>query len=387
MTTAWPGVRFADDEYLARLDRWTAAVASAGLDALLLSDERTTWYLTGFGATEPMGSTARPRVLLLTADGARTFFVHESTVRCVEEMLAPGIEVVGYPELAAPVGELLVALQALGATRVGADLGGGLSPRLAPADIRMLEQARASELTDASRLIWELRAVKSPSEAERVQRACDITTSAYEATFADVRRGMTEADIARLMREHLRRQGGDGAWANCVSGRGEYDRVDGVPRERPVADGDLVFLDAGACVGGYWADFSRAGVVGGPTPHQIAQQERVLRATRAGVEALRPGVPLADVAATVDAALAREGISFNNRPGRYGHALGMEVTERPDVSGADPGVIEAGMILTMEPATLDDEGIYHCEENVLVTDDGPVVISRCDRHLRELCGA
>lgn len=382
--SAWPGIRFADHEYVARLERWTARVAEAGLDALLISDERTTWHLTGFGTTAPLGSTARPRVLLLTPGGSATFLVHESTARCVSEMIAPGIDVVGYPDLAAPVAELAAAVRAHGAEAVGADLGGGLSPRLAPIDIRALERRTNLELHDASRLVWELRAVKSAAEVERIRRACGITSDAYAATFSALHRGMTEAAMARVMLGHLHALGADGSWANCVTGRGEYGRVDGVPRERPVQEGELVFFDAGAAVGGYWADFSRAGVIGRPSPHQDEQQQRVWRATCAGVEALRPGASLAGVSSVLDAALADEGISFNNNPGRYGHALGMEVTERPDVSGQDPGVVQAGMVLTIEPATLDDEGIYHCEQNVLVTGEGPEVLSDCDWRLQAL---
>jgi Xaa-Pro aminopeptidase len=380
----WPGIRFGDEEHAARLARWTSAVADAGLDALVVSDERTTWHLTGFGTTAPLGSTARPRVLLLAADGSATFFVHESTARCVAEMLAPGIEVRGYAPLAAPVEELAGALRAHGAQRVGADLGGGLAPRLAPLDVAALERRAGRALEDASRLIWELRAVKSAAEVERIRRACQITTDAYAATFDAIRSGMTEAAMGRLMLDRLRELGADDGWVNCVSGRGEYDRVDGVPRERPVSDGELVFFDAGAKVGGYWADFSRAGVVGQPSRHQEEQQERVWHATCAGVDALRPGAKLAEVAGVLDAALADQGIAFNNKPGRYGHALGMEVTERPDVSGDDPGVVKAGMVLTIEPATLDDAGIYHCEQDVLVTDAGPEILSLCDWRLRAL---
>lgn len=381
---SWPGVRFDDHDYSARLERWSAATAEAGLDALLISDERTTWLLTGFGTTAPIGSTARPRVLLLDPGGAHTFFVHESTMRCVAEMLAPGIELVGYEQLAAPVSELAAALVARNAQAVGADLGGGLSPRFGPADVRTLERATGLELRDASRLVWELRAIKSDAEIERIRRACDITTEAYAATFAAIRSGMTEAEMARLMIAQLYAHGAQGAWANCVTGRGEYGRVDGVPRERPVVEGELVFFDAGAAVGGYWADFSRAGVIGGPSEHQEAQQARVRRATAASVAALIPGTPLAGVARALDDALAAEGITFNNKPGRYGHGLGMEVTERPDLSADDPGIVTPGMVLTVEPATVDDDGVYHCEEDVLITESGPEVLSRCDWRLRAL---
>jgi Xaa-Pro dipeptidase len=380
----WPEIRFDDDEYADRLARMQDTIGHAGLDALLVSDERTTWYLTGFGADEPIGSTARPRIVVVFADGPATFLVHRSTERCVREMAAPTTEVVLYPELGAPVEEVASLLARRDVRRAGADLGGGLQPRLGSMDVRGVEHATGLALSDGSALLWDVRARKSPAEVDRIRRACAITTDAYDLLFARVRRGMTEAGVARAMRGALGECGAQGGWANCVAGRGQYNRIDGVPREQVIEPGELVFLDAGASVGGYWADFSRAGVLGRPSAHQDGQQQRVRRATQAGVRALRAGRPLADVAATLDEAMAAEGIAFNNRPGRYGHSVGMTVTEPPDVAPGEATVLAPGMVVTIEPATLDEQGIYHCEENVLVTAEGPETLSHADWRLRAL---
>lgn len=381
-SSTWPGIRFADSEFAARLAALRRAMSDAGLDALVLSEERTTWYATGFGTINPIGSMARPRVLVLAADSVR-FFVHRSTARTVREMVHPAVEVEPYQPLAAPTDAIVAHLSDLGARVVGTELGGRLEARLTYADLSRLV-ASGLELVDAAPLIWSVRAIKSAAELERIRAACDITSRAYETGFAQVREGMTEAQIAGVMGASLRAEGADDGWAACVLGTGDYGRVDGVARARPVRRGELVFIDMGANVGGYWADFSRSGVIGAPTAHQIERQAAIHAITADGVAALRDGTRASDVARLLDERMAAHELPFNNEPDRYGHGLGTVVTEEPDVSVADDTVLRAGMVITIEPGTLDEHGIYHCEENVLVTDGEPELLSHADWRLREL---
>jgi Xaa-Pro aminopeptidase len=176
--------------------------------------------------------------------------------------------------------------------------------------------------------------------------------------------------VTRATREAILAEGADDAWAIAVLGRGDYVRVDGVPRDRPAEDGDLVFIDCGANVGGYWADFSRAGVIGTPSAEQRRYQDQILEATAAAVEAIRPGATLSDVAEASGQVMDRYGLEFSSRAGRIGHGLGMLVTEPPNVAVGVEAVIEPGMVLTVEPGVIRDSGIFHAEENVAVTPNG-----------------
>lgn len=384
ISAAWTGVRFDDEEYNARRGALGDALAEHGLDVAVLADERVVWHLTGFGSTDTMGSRARPVICVLGADHAACVLAHESMTVTVSEMIGMGIEVRPYERLGTPVAEIARTLAAARADGVGAELGGQLSPRLDLGGFMELQARLGHRLQDVSAAVWSVRMCKSASELARIRRACEMTDAAYNEGFARIREGDTERDIASWMATALLSQGAHGAWSTCVTGRGDYGRVDGVPRARPTMRGDLVFVDMGANVGGYWADFSRAGVVGGATDHHHAMQARIHRATDAGVEALVPGRRVDEVAQVLDSAMAAEGLDFNTRPGRYGHGLGMLVTEPPDIARHDETVLRAGMVVTIEPGHYDDVGYYHCEENVLLTDHGPEVLSRSDWRLRDL---
>lgn len=371
----WPRLRFPDDEYRERMSRFQGVLVDSGLEAAVVSDERMTWFLTGFGDAFPIGSRARPRVLAVPAVGEPTFFVHESTATTVREMVWFD-DVRTYSTLAeAPLSEIASVVREAGAQRVGVELAGQLQPELTPGEVTRLQELLGGPATDVSAAVWKVRMTKSPAEAERVREACRITTRAYARFFSSWPERITEREVMTGIASVIRAEGGDGAWSVCSSGRGQYRRVDGVPRERVVGRGELVFIDCGANVGGYWADFSRAGVVGGPSSDQHRLQAAVWEATCAGVDAIKPGARTCEVARAIEEVMARHGLEFSSRAGRYGHGMGLLTTEPPDLSSTDETVIEAGMVLTVEPGVIRKHGIFHCEQNVLVTADGCEVLS------------
>jgi Xaa-Pro dipeptidase len=379
---SWTGIRFDDGEYAEREQRLRVAMAAHGLDALVLSDDRHTWYATGFGDIGPIGSAARPRILVIPAHGAPAFYVHHSTRTTVAEMSAVA-DVRTYRELAAaPMEEIGRFLAERGARRIGAELGGGMRIGTTVNDLEAL-RTNVDELVDASPALWSVRAIKSPAEAERLRSACAITDGAYAAVFPQLHAGMTERDVAGQLRAAMAARGAHSSWVWVVSGPGEFNRIDGVARERALGDGDLVFVDMGACVGGYWADFSRSAVIGRASDHQREMQRQIAEVTLLGTEALTPGKATGEVARLVAAAMAERGLVFSSEAGRYGHGMGMVVTEYPDIAAESTVAIEPGMVLTMEPGMWTHEGMFHCEHNVLVTPEANEILSRSPLELVE----
>jgi Xaa-Pro aminopeptidase len=136
----------------------------------------------------------------------------------------------------------------------------------------------------------------------------------------------------------------------------------------------MLWLDAGAVFNTYWADFSRAGVVGGPSPEQLAMQQVVCDLTRRGVEMVRPGMPVAEIARVCYAGMEKLGLP-TNVAGRIGHGVGLHITEPPHVATYDPTILQSGMVITVEPGIIADYGAFHVEQNVLVTADGYELLS------------
>jgi Xaa-Pro aminopeptidase len=112
--------------------------------------------------------------------------------------------------------------------------------------------------------------------------------------------------------------------------------------------------------------------------------------TEAAVRLIRPGRPVAEIAAACREGLAGLDLEvtahLSDLAGRVGHGLGLDVTELPHVAEFDSTVLEAGMVITVEPAIATRYGAFHVEENVLVTEDGFEILSTAPWELATVPG-
>jgi Xaa-Pro aminopeptidase len=377
---------FTGDEYVARVARVRGEMARLGLDGMLLTSGPNLTYLSGYPS--PLRSGSRPFILLLPLAGAPILIVHTG-----RELEARGYswveELRTYHGLSrAPLVEILDAIADTGLApgQVGCELGGEQSLDLPVRDfLELRERLSGVCFTDGSRALWAARMRKSAAEIACVRRACAATARAYTRTFQQARAGMTEADVAQLMTIASIEAGGASPWVIITSGAGNYDLASKLPSSRRLEPGDLVWMDSGCTVDGYWSDFGRAGVVGGATAAQRDAQKRIHEITMLGVDAVRPGVTTGEVAHRCNAALARLDLPIcscvSSLAARVGHGLGLMTTELPHVAEDDETLLEPGMIVTVEPGVATSFGIFHVEENVLVTEQGHEVLSEAPREL------
>jgi Xaa-Pro dipeptidase len=223
-------------------------------------------------------------------------------------------------------------------------------------------------------MLWELRFVKSEFEIARARRAGRMAAHALALSFAATTAGTSGTEMARRLRLSMLEAGAGDSYAVVVAGSGNYD-LPTLLDPRPLERGDLVFVDAGCSIAGYWMEHSRAAVVGGPSSEQSDMQRHVLEATLAGVREVGPGVALSSVAEACNSVLTTglnvtvtSSISANSA--RCGHSFGLEAIEPPHVSPADPTILQPGMLLAVEPGLCTEFGRFHIRHNVLVTPSG-----------------
>ena len=364
-------------------------MARSGLDALLLGTGANLAYLSGYPSIER--TLARPFYLLFPMAGEPILIVHEG--RAHEARRYGRVRKVRtYKQLSlAPVEVIAAAFRDLGvdAGRVGVELGFEQRLGMPVAELeRVREAVRPAELVDAADLLWGLRRVKSSYEIEAMRRACAISASAYASVFATLRPGMRERDVALDLKVAMLRGGGDDPWVAITSGPGNYDLATGVGSERVLEPGDMVWADSGCSVDGYWSDFGRGAVIGPASGAQRELQAEINDITMIGVDLARAGVSTGDIARAVNARMSGLGApitsSISELAGRIGHGVGLDITEPPHVAETDDTILEAGMVITIEPGVATDYGIFHIEEQILVTDAVPEVLSRSPRELIEV---
>ena len=242
---------------------------------------------------------------------------------------------------------------------------------------------------------------KGRSEILKMERATRIVQETLAECVTACRAGVTTEEIDRIAAAGIRSRGGKAAFPGyrgypktlCISVNDEV--VHGIPStRRRLKDGDVVGLDLGAIVDGYFGDAARTVAVG-EVSEDVA---RLIRVTHegllAGIEAIRVGGRIGDIGAAVEAVAKRHGYGVVRE--FVGHGVGTALHEEPQVPNYGPAgkreVIKEGMTLAVEPMfnlggaavktdsdgwtvrTKDGKTSAHFEHTVAATADGPVVL-------------
>jgi Xaa-Pro aminopeptidase len=374
-------------EYSQRLEHLRALMRHSDLQAVLLGTGTNLRYFSGYPS--PARSGSRPFFLLLPLAGDPVFIVHCGR-KAEAQRFSWVKDVREYTELSrVPVRLIRDALSECGALEgnLGMELGFEQSFDVPYLEFcRLQKELPATSIVDAGSYLWRLRMIKSEAEIACQRRACQILSDAYAKTFAAVREGATEPDVANHLKAHFENEGATDHWILITSGSGNYDLTTKLPEARPIRRGDMVWIDAGCAVGGYWSDFSRAAVVGRPSTEQYRAQEEIHEITWEAVQKVRPGVSASQLAQACNTRLAGLGFaitsSISGLASRVGHGVGLDVTEPPHIAEYDCTLLKPGMVITLEPGVATEYGTFHVEENVLVTLEGYEVLSTAPRALQ-----
>jgi Xaa-Pro aminopeptidase len=228
-----------------------------------------------------------------------------------------------------------------------------------------------------------LRARKDADEVERMREACRLVTEVMEQMFAELEVGAVERTVNALVAHRLRECGATDSHPLVLFGPNGAN-PHGHPGDRTLERGDVVCADISAQVDGYWGDLTRCGTVGAPSDWAQAAWETVRQAQAAAIGAARVGAPARDV----DAAQRRI-VEAHPELGRClhgaGHAIGAEIHEPPFLVPRTTAPLDAGTCVTIEPGIYrSGVGGIRLEDQVLVTDDGPELVSDLPLELRTI---
>jgi Xaa-Pro dipeptidase len=245
-------------------------------------------------------------------------------------------------------------------------------------------QSAHCTLEPADDLGMALRRTKSPAEQRLLRDAGRLGARAMAAALERAVPGASEAEVVAALVERVVREGGavydvvvsSGAASGTLGPSGGAAGAAGWTTRRLEA-GDLLRIDAYGSVAGYLFDFARSVVVGGAASDEQVELIDALRGSvQAGVDALRPGVRLSDVARTCEEALAasdharRHGAPEHVMGGFWGHGLGLGF-EPPWIGPDSTEVVEAGWCLAVERrAAVAGLGGAQYEDDVLIGTDG-----------------
>jgi methionyl aminopeptidase len=242
---------------------------------------------------------------------------------------------------------------------------------------------------------------KSWSELQKMHRACTIVVNTLGELAEAAVSGVTTRELDRIARNLIEKAGAKPAFLGyrgypatlCVSVNEEV--IHGIPGDRRLEEGDIVGLDLGAIVEGYYGDSARTVGVGRVSEDAARLMRVTEEALRAGIAVCKAGKRVGDIGHAVQEHGESHGYSVVRD--FVGHGIGTSLHEEPQVPNyGPPGRRERlvpGMCLAIEPmlnaggpevktleddwtaVTVDGSLSAHFELSVAVTLDGPWILS------------
>ena len=244
-------------------------------------------------------------------------------------------------------------------------------------------QAEGIRVQDGQQVMLDAREVKSNDEIVLLNTACAMVDGAYQLIAEQLKPGIRESQLVANVTKLLYDLGAEHVDnINAVSG----ERCSPHPHvfsDRIIRPGDQAFFDIIQTFVGYKTCYYRTFVVGRASDAQRDAYTRAREWIDASIELMRPGVTTDQVARVWPRAeefgFASEMDAFGLQ---FGHSVGLFLHERPIISRLNsldhPVELKAGMVIALEtycPAS-DGYSAARIEEEVVVTNDGPQVITR-----------
>ncbi|MDD5128551.1 MAG: type I methionyl aminopeptidase [Candidatus Omnitrophica bacterium] len=243
--------------------------------------------------------------------------------------------------------------------------------------------------------------IKSEEDLQMLKRSGRILSAVMRKIEKSVRPGLTTLDIDLLSEELILKENALPAFKGykgfpataCISVNEEI--VHGIPSPRVILEGDIVSIDLGVNLKGYFSDMAVTVPVGKVDENKKKLIEVTKNSLEAGIKQARPGNYLSDISHSIQSFVEEYGFSVVRN--FVGHGIGKALHEEPEIpnfGAAHLGpLLKSGMVLAIEPmvnlggwqcciasngwtaVTRDGLASAHFEHTVAVTDKGPVILT------------
>jgi len=337
------------------------------LDGILFSSLENIRYLCGF--------TGSDGALVITQKDS--FFLTDSRYWTQSEEEVKESQIIHYKKKMEGIASLLLDLKL---KNIGFE---STSLTFSSHQFLLERSANKAKLIPLEDELKNLRAIKDDQELALIRTAIEIASSAFLHILGRLKEGVIEREVALEMEWFMKRNGAEALGFDIIIASGKRSALPhGKASDKRIEKGDFILIDFGSGFQGYHSDQTRTVVCGKPSSEQKRIYQIVKEAHDKAIEMVRPGIPIQEV----DAA-ARDHIR-NQGYGEYfghglGHGIGLAVHEDPVVNPENKGLVQEGMVFTIEPGIyLPDWGGVRIEDMVRVTSRGTEVLTYLPGELR-----
>ncbi|WP_410513915.1 Xaa-Pro peptidase family protein [Paenibacillus sp. BR2-3] len=347
-----------------------------GLDALLVTDPKHVYYLTGFA------SNPHERFLgLLLVRGEEPLLIVPALDGEAAQAASSVPSILTHSDTDNPYDLLKEQLNSVKLGTLGIE-----KEHFSVARFELLSHSVPVEkISDIGPLLRSMRAKKTPEEVDRIKHAAELVEEVLRRGLEHVKNGVSEIELVAELEYLMKKVGASGPSFDTMVLSGPNTALPhGVPGNRVIQPGDFLMFDLGVYAGGYASDITRTFAVEQADSELVTVYNTVLAANEAGIAASKPGATFGavDRAAREVIEAAGFGPYFMHR---VGHGLGMDTHEYPSLHGLNEDMIEIGNVFTVEPGIyVPGLGGVRIEDDVWVTEHGPQTLTSFPKALSVL---
>jgi Xaa-Pro aminopeptidase len=340
-----------------RIARVRAALEEQELHALLVTDQHSRRYLSGF--TGSAGMLLIGRFEALIAADFRYWDQAQQQASGFDRFKTVGPLADWFGDFVRPFGGRRIGFEAASLSydlfRQMRELIGNLPP------------GDRSELVPTTGVVEGMRAIKDADEVAALEQAIALGDAALESVSGRIEPGWTEQQVAWEIEQFVRTHGGDGMSFQTIVAGGPWGALPHArARDAVLEEGHGVVIDMGVLLDGYCSDMTRTIFLGEPDAKFKSIYDIVLTAQLTAEEMIEEGMD-GETAHRL-AHLVIEEAGYGQQFGHgLGHGIGLQVHEAPRVALKSKDVLKEGMVFSVEPGIyLDGWGGVRIEDLVVL---------------------
>jgi Xaa-Pro aminopeptidase len=232
------------------------------------------------------------------------------------------------------------------------------------------------EFVECKHIFEKVRMIKEPEEIDLLANIASATRKGAEAAFTTCNIGDTEKKLADQMTINLIQQNVDRIEFMVLATGKRTLLSHPTPNQTKLTKGDIVRVDYGGVFSGYLSDLARTVVVGKPNFIQADTYKKLIHIEGELIENLQVGVQACSIYKKWEELFEKNGLHFSTP--HIGHGLGIDVHEPPIISPLDKTEFKENMVINLEPLVIHEGFFYHIEDTILITKDGPKILTGAD---------
>ncbi|MGT2715186.1 M24 family metallopeptidase [Streptococcus respiraculi] len=350
--------------YTKRLEQLRHQLAANNLPALLITNLKDIYYLTGFWGSAGTVLITAERQVLITDDRYITY----------AQSVVKDFEVVSDRDALSVVAAILKDSKVT-------DLA--FEDEVSVAYYQAMQTVfEGIRLVPTADMVMNLRMIKDETEIAIIQRACQISDQAFLDALDFIKPGKTELEVANFLDFRMREMGSEAVSFDTIAASGYRSAMPhGRASEKVIEAGDALTLDFGCIYEHYVSDMTRTIYIGSVSDEEAEIYQTVLEANQALIAAAKAGMEYREFDGVPRRVIEAAGYGPYFTHG-IGHGMGLDVHEIPYFRQTATDKIQAGMVLTDEPGIY-LEGKYgvRIEDDLLITETGCKILTLAPKEL------